>query len=287
MKRARAEGALVVLNLLAVIALVGGLRGSGGPEARPPRLPQLGNQQIDRLLVEGSFGRVELVREQSSWDLIHSGRRFPAREDRIDAFLDVLLSATIDREIAATGTPNAELDAYGLGPDARRITISTTTGDLLLQAGDTASGVESVYMIVEGRIVLVSGAIDFYLSQSDSFWAYLRVLPESVRASDVIDLVLTELDQRISLDNAGAALVLADLVGGGFYDGAPPSVARAEWRIFLNDGREFVVWLAETSAGPLVWARGPALPGERYGGLVYTLPPATLERLRSEAGLGL
>lgn len=235
-----------------------------GAAARRPLLPGLGQRQIMRIVIEEPPGGTsrELVFTDEQWWVSIDGTHYPAREERVQAFLNELADGRTLRDVSE----NADLHA-DFGVDDRSATAvslyafsgesapSATIGDSgaavaeLLWGNAAPSGGRYV-RFAEADTVLESDAdVSFYLTQPTPYWSYLRVLPESVVADSVVEVTVElvgESEQNYSLrkertddgdqwtladgvarelDTAAVDRLvrsIADLVGRDFYRGDAP-----------------------------------------------------------------
>ena len=294
--------ALVVANLVLAVSLVVGvhaMRGRLGGEE--PLLAVDARNATAVVLETPGRGRGAPLRMEKAggWELVVNGARYPAREDRVEPFLEELGAARIVRTVTRDSPQVADAAAEGEG---RLLRLVTPGGQAELFFLDTDHPGDLLSVRRGDAVVLARAALGFYLRQPASFWAYLRLLPESAVPANVIRLEVAETVLRRELvageerwlavagtDTApvaeDAAFDLAravvDLVGNGFYggDGFPDLEPLLLARVELADGRSFSVDLRRD--GELIVARpsGPALPGAAYGGLLYTIAPESVRRL--------
>jgi hypothetical protein len=269
---------LGALNLLLAGTLIAGVVvRSDAARASEPFL-ELQADAVETIRIFRASGETVLERAGDEWRLVLDGSPYPARADRVGQLLDVLSTAQIEREVS---TREEQLPALGLDDSARRVVLTGDAFSVDLVFGPTAASAEQVYALEPGtrRAVLVSGTIDFYLTQSESFWAYLRLLPESVRGGEISRLDMFVDGGPVRVQDPAALRAVADLVGNGFYEGTMPGPPDIRLDIEMLDGRRFALELERLDDFWVAVPFGPALPGESFGGLRYSLADATADRL--------
>ena len=302
MSRRVVYAALIAVNLILLVNLVVGILVSRRAESPPRPLLRSDAAEVVRIRLAGGPDDVDLVRTDT-WDLLLEGERLPARFDRVELLLEGLERSRIVRRV----TEDRELhDRFGVGPaTGRRVTVETGAQEMTYVVGHVEQ-TGRVYAREAGsdRVWAVQSNVDFYLRQSSTFWAYLRLFPEDARPADIVraqlsgDLVQSfevVRDARnawlLRMDGAEYALSgpaverfasqVVDLVGNGYYVGDFNLLYPvAELRFSLVDGRTFS---AEFRGGDdilVARASGPRLPGDPYGGLLYTISDPSLEGIR-------
>jgi len=302
---------LIAIDAVLVIALLVGLVGHGSaPGLRP--LTKLDPGSADRVtIVDDSAISVERARE--GWDLLVEDGRYPARSDRIEPFLEEIESAVIIRDV--TDDPDLHADFGVTEALSRRVMIDSGVQTVSLLFGSRGDEPDTVYALEAGEstVMLARAAVDFYLQQPPSFWAYLRVFPEDIAAARIVrvrlrvgeaaapvgaepgyndlELVrdagerwfLTTDPGTVEASGVGVARFardLADLVGDGFYEGPVADLAPVVSVEFtVSDGREFSAEVLTDGEVLIVDPDGQGLPGSRYDGLRYTLAREKLLRL--------
>ncbi len=303
--------ALILVNVVALIALLVGLFGfRSASELRPLTRVDLGS--ADRAMI-ASNAVVSLARSEGGWELLVEDGRYPARDDRIEPFLSEIGSAQIIR--AVTDDPSLHAD-FGLTEAlARRVVIGADEGDVDVLFGSPGDRPDTIYARdpEDAVVVLARAALDFYLRQPASFWAYLRLFPEDVVGSrivrvglrlgeggmpasvdpgyDELELVRDARERWFLATRSGTVEAsgvevarftrnLADLVGDGFYEGPVTDLVRVVSITFtVSDGREFSADVFTDGEIIVVNPDGGGLPGDPYGGLFYTLNPEKLPRI--------
>lgn len=294
--------ALAVANLVLLASLVAGVLAMRARLGVEEPLLALDARNATAIVLEqtgGGTGTTIRMERAGGWELVVNGARYPAREDRIEPFLDELSAARIVRTVTHDSPEIVDAAPEGGGRLLRLVTAGGEA-ELLFFDTDEPGGLLSVRR--GEAVVLARAAVGFYLRQPASFWAYLRLLPESAVPADVIRLEVEETVLRRELvageerwiavsgsdtvpvaEDAAFDLARAvvDLVGNGFYGGEwlPDLEPVLLVRVELADGRRFSVEIRRD--GELMVARpsGPALPGAAYGGLLYTIAPESVRRL--------
>lgn len=302
--------ALVAANAVLIVLLVAGALATRRPE--PIDEPLFAVDLADVGRISFSPPGFALERTANGWDLALDEDVFPAREDRVGEFLDELEGARVFRRVTDDTALHAELgldDARG-----RQITVEAGGVESRVVFGDEAPG--GIYLRRGGSSTawVASAAVGFYIRQGPAYWALLRVFPESARSDEAIRLSVATAAQRYALELrsggegerwvtgavggssavegrpadpeavASLARSVVDLVGSGYYGGDAweelPFVARVSFT--LADGRSFAVEVRDRGEFLVARPEGPALPGERYGGLSYTLDRQAVRRLSPE-----
>ena len=298
---------LVSANALLAAALVVGA--IAGREHEPLDEPLIVGELPDVGRVSFETPGFALERTVAGWDVVVDARAYPAREDRVDELVDELGRARIVRRV--TDDPRLH-DEFGVDEArGRTLAVEHDGGESRLVFGDEVPG--AIYLRRSGRetVWLARTALDFHLDRGAVYYAFLRLFPESARPQEVVRLsVVTAADDyelvrrpgengerwgivaaSTRLEVAGGtadeevaaslARTVVDLVGSGFYGGdawvSLPVVARVSFD--LADGRSFAVEIRDEGGFLVARPRGPALPGEAYEGLTYTLDPATVRRV--------
>ena len=268
-----AAGNLVLLALLAM-GLV--LRGADVSQER--LFLDVDPSSVQTIALSPLTDVILALRDDGDWQITTPDGSFPARSDRIGALLSALAESRVTRTISTRDSATGEL---GLADEARSISLGIDGQTVIVDVGTRLqTGTTVAVDPVSGDIVEVNGALDFYLRQTVSFWAYLRLLPESVRADEVVGVRIAEAGETDAREvRPEAARSLADLVGDGFFDGSSAGPRIAAVTVELRDQRSFVIAFAADGDRVVAVPSGPALPGGSYGGLAYTIAPETFERL--------
>jgi hypothetical protein len=314
---------LIVLSSVLLVLVLAYIVGSlvsprPGGERREPLLPGFSPESVTAISVSDSEGNVRLDGQNDAWTMELSGRRFPARSDRIEVLLEDLAEAHIVREV----TDREEMhDELGVGGDAIRLGLTTGSTTTELLVGDESTGTDLLYVrFPDSRTVYsTDGRFRFYLNEPATYFAYLRVFPEDLYGSGIVDLsmqidVLTEPEVRrefthsLRVTGAGAQeswqidsdeesavadtdavelllRTIADLVGSRFYLADPsglPHVASAGFTV--SDGRVFGFEVRQGEGSFALQPSGPALPSVegQPSPIWYEITMPTLKRLFPE-----
>ncbi len=293
---------LAALNTVLAVTLAVGLLVSGRADPASRAFLPVEADRVTRVRISGVHGEVDLVRADT-WDLMLDGHRFPARFDRAELFLEGLERSRILRSV--TGDRGLH-DRFGVDDEAGRpVTVETDQRRLTWVAGDPVEPAGHLYVreADSDLVLLLRSNLDFYLRQSQTFWAYLRLFPEDARPAQMVrarlsgDLVpdlefvrsaadawLLRMDGREyepdarELEIASAGIV--DFVANGFYVGDFAAlVPAAVFSFTLADGRRFSAEIRGDARTLVARPSGPGLPGDPYGGLLYTISRTSLDRL--------
>lgn len=303
---------LVSLDAFLAFALIAGAIASRRPQ--PIDEPLLAVDTDDVALVEFERRAFALERAATGWTLAVDGGVYPARADRVGELVDELAGARVVRRVADDRAVHGEL-----GVDetrGRALAVEGPGGRTRLVFGDEVPGGIYVRRGESRTVWMVRADLGFYLEQGPFFWAMLRVFPESARSGEAVRLEVeregdsyeivrrpadggerwilaggttTAVERGATMDEDAAASLArtaVELVGSGFYGGRrwdeSPVVARVSYS--LSDGRSFGLEVRADGELLVVQASGPALPGEPYGGLTYTIEPQTLAQLAPRPG---
>jgi hypothetical protein len=267
--------------------------------------------EIQKVQITSTPATIELENDGQDWVLVEGLRRFPARDDRIDTFLNELTGSRLVRKVTANDTLWGD---FGLARDAP-LTVTVQSGPASAARtvtavwGDESSepGLAYVRLVGDSTVYASDGRVSFYLEQPATYWSYLRVFPEDLRASETIavsgtvstrfaDDEIWEADLAWQRNNdqwtsASGELLngeevdrllreLSDLVGRDFHRRSPAGYeAVGSIAADYSDGRTFAVELLDSGDGLVARASGQALPGDPFGGLYYEIPEATVRRL--------
>ncbi len=272
---------LVIANLVLLTLLIVGITAPSRARSGPAALVEFDVTRVVGIVVDG-IAQVTITRSTADeWRLEVPEGIYPARADRVEAFLRALADSRITREI--TSRDPAETDLGFDAPRAVRLRLADQDSEIVERVLEFGARLPNGSIAAaEAGVVEVEGAIDFYLTQGVTFWAYLRLLPESVRGEEVATLRIESAEgSRLLDDRPDLARALADLVGATFYAELPQTNPFTEFTLTLIDGREFRIRFYESDGDVVAVPEGPALPGEPFGELAYLLAPSTYDRLAS------
>jgi hypothetical protein len=172
--------------------------------------------QADGIQISGLQGSTELKRKKGLWVIEEGGRDYPARQLRVEDFLNILSRRDV-YPVRASSAGAAERLGVGEG-SASRIIIRGGAGlpllDLLLGRGD-ATGRE-IYLRLAGRNEVRSGEDRFtqYLDSPRNSWYDLRLFPDSSRPG-----INTVQRVRVSAFNGKGAYNLSRNNAGWNFEG--------------------------------------------------------------------
>ena len=202
--------------------------------------PQLVDR-IDRIDIESGGEIKELIRKNAEWFVLHNGKDYPARQMRVEVFID-LLARRAPYPVRSSNASSHE--RLGLTENAAsRILVSGGAGlpllDLLVGQGDITG--QEVYLRRRGQNEVRSGE-DVFTSYTESprtSWYNLRLFPEGGDGGLDADSV-----QRLTV-YAGAQPPGGDAGDAGANDGpggtaeGDTAAAPAGLRVFTRNGREW------------------------------------------------
>ena len=156
-----------------------------------------------RIVISMAGESTELVKKNNQWFVLNNGKEYPARQLRIEDFIDIFTERAAWPVRSSSAASHARL---GLDSEsASRITIygeNTTLLDILLGIEDSTG--REIYLRKYGQNEVRSGdnTVISYLSGSANNWYNLRLIPESEDGRIAIDSV-----QRLSVYTDEAALI--------------------------------------------------------------------------------
>lgn len=316
-----------VLGALVVLYVVGAVLSPGrGGAVREQLLPILDQTEVTRIVIQpsGSESAARELLRDGSWWLVEETRRFPAREDRVAGFLSELRDARVSRTV--TNNPE-QYDALSVSPETATLVqlfaapgqaqLGGSTQDApvvsLLWGDISVSGGRFVKRAAGEAVYETDAQVSLYLNQGAPYWSYLRLLPESVTGTGVVELSIRRSDEQPraytvrkertpdgdqwqpvdgvtrGLDNAAVTRLagsISDLVGRDFYRGEEPlSEANriAAVSVITQTGAEFVIHVHRVGEQTVAVASGNGVPrsadGEPYP---VEIPASRLDQLTPE-----
>ena len=168
-------------------------------------LDQKTAQRIDKIVINSSDQNVELVKEGNLWFVMQGGNEYPARQLRIEDFINILTKrgAWPVRSSNASSHERVGLDVQS----AFRITFFTEGAvSLDLLTGGTDSTGREIYMrkYQQDEVRCGDSLINTYITGPAAAWYNLRLIPQSEDGQ--IDL---EDVQRLSVYNQGESAILS------------------------------------------------------------------------------
>jgi hypothetical protein len=305
-------GANIVLLATLVIGVVVRREGRDGSE------PLLTVSASDIATVSLAAGETEAVLERArgGWEIVSADGRFPARSDRVEPFLRELAEARLVRIVTERSELHPEFGVDEAGGRVVRLESADGASTFVFGQPDAAGRGLYARRAGEERVYLSDSEVDFYLDRGELFWAYLRIFPESARPGEVVrmsaavtasdgvpssrelELVLDATDggERWFVGRQGdrtpavtesvqeLARGIVDMVGSGYYVGEWGALTPAGRVAFdLADGRSFRAAIRDAGGVYVIRPDGPAVPGEPYGGLRYTISESTYRGLFPDA----
>jgi hypothetical protein len=158
-----------------------------------------------RIAIETAAGEVEIAKKNNQWFILHNGIEYPARQTRVEDFLDVFTQRAPWPVRSTSASSHAR---FGLDELASRITVfgenSANLLDILL--GDDDITGREIYIRKNGENEVRSGsnAVRAYVTGSVTSWYNLRLIPESEDGQIDVDSA-----QRLTVFNSGETTVLS------------------------------------------------------------------------------
>jgi hypothetical protein len=201
---------LFLLSLIAVLALLytGSLifspERSGSKSASFVWLDSKLAARTGRIVIDTADGIVELVKRDNRWFVLHNGSEYPARQTRVEDFLDIFTQRAPWPVRSSSASAHTR---FGLDEKAPRVTVFAENAAILdiLLGGDDITGRE-MYVCRYGQNEVRSGsnAIRAYVTGNVTSWYNLRLISESEDGKTGIDNV-----QRLTVSNEGGTVVFS------------------------------------------------------------------------------
>ena len=153
--------------------------------------------RIGRIIITSEGRKIELIKNNSQWFVLHNGVEYPARQMRIEDFIGIFTSYSAWNLRSSNASTHSR---FGLDADAAsRVMIygeNTLLLDLLLGYVDNAG---QIYVRKYGEDEVRSGenVITYYLANYVTAWYNLRLFEESGNGYIDVDNV-----QRLSVYNS-------------------------------------------------------------------------------------
>ncbi|MDR2784025.1 MAG: DUF4340 domain-containing protein [Treponema sp.] len=169
---------------------------------------------VDGIELKSANGVVTLIRKNAAWFVPVDGQDYPAKERRVEDFLNFLSKKD---SYPVRGAEAASHERLGLLENgAARITVRDGATPLLdLLVGNTDASANEVYLRKAGKNEARSGALSIlnYVSSVKTAWYNLRLFPETEKltADDVQRMIVTlppaddELSGGLSGEPVGAS----------------------------------------------------------------------------------
>ncbi|MCL2805543.1 MAG: DUF4340 domain-containing protein [Treponema sp.] len=174
----------ILVSLVAVLALlyIGNIVFYSDLGARQSSFAWLDSktaERSNRIIVSSQTGVLELVKQNGKWSVLYDDIFFPARQIRVQDFLDVLTTRSAWPVRSSSASTH---ERFGLDDDASRITIYGEDAVLLnLLVGDDDAMGRETYFRKEGNNEVRSGdsGIKIYTTGSIGNWFNYRLIPET------------------------------------------------------------------------------------------------------------
>lgn len=191
-----------VLSLTYIAGVVFSPERSNAASAYYVWLDQKLADRITGIVISSEDQKIELLKNNGQWFVLHNGSEYPARQARIEDFVSIFTA----RAAWSVRSVNASSHSgFGLEPDAARLMIygeNTVLLDLLLGFVDAAG--REIYVRKYGENEVRSGEnkITSYLTGSVNSWFNLRLFAESEDGKIDVDDV-----QRLSVYRNGESQI--------------------------------------------------------------------------------
>lgn len=193
---------IILLSLIAVLSLL--YTGSViyysdlGRQTSFSWLDSRSAERINRIVISTEWENFELVKRDNSWFIIHNDNEFPARQLRVQDFVNIL---TQRAAWSVRSNSASTHERFGLTENASRITVYGGSGNTalldLLIGGDDLIGRETYFRRYgENEVRSGDGSIKAYLSNLVTGWYNFRLIPESEGGNIDVSAV-----QRLSVFN--------------------------------------------------------------------------------------
>jgi len=201
-----------LLTLIILLALVYTGSFVFSPERRNERsasyiwLDSKSAATADRIVIDTPWYAIELVKKNNRWFILHDGYEFPARQTRIEDFLEIFSV----RSLWPVRSSNASSHSrFGLETEtASRLTVYNRNSRLmdLLIGDDDFSGQINIRRFAHNEVRSGGGRISSYIINTVNSWHNLRLIPETENRSTGINDV-----QRLSVFNEGETMIFSRL----------------------------------------------------------------------------
>ncbi|MFW5769568.1 MAG: DUF4340 domain-containing protein [Spirochaetota bacterium] len=185
----------IVLTVLVIVYILGSIFTRTGRQQEihsVPILTPLERESIHSFELEGGTGSVSLsIGEDGSWWIVTEDVRLPASEDKVDHFLESLLTIRTLR----FATDDEELfEDFSVAEPVRYISFRDDEGALIkrlvLSETEAEAGAETgpSYVRVQPaeKIYQVDDDLSFYMRQDGNYWADLDLFPTAVTPESVL-----------------------------------------------------------------------------------------------------
>lgn len=279
----------VVLALLIGLYIAGVRLYRGGEPTSRRAFPTI--ESPESLLIERpGADSVALERTDVGWRVVEGEMRYPARDERVESFLEVVRGAELGRTVTANQEAHAALGLTESTASVLSISESGRTVEALV--GDQGTAPDTAYFRfpASNEARLLRGGLRFYLTQRRGFWADLRVFYGLVDSSAVVRMDLNDAtvikrseddrwvldDSDLDQDRVRELVRMSARFEATEYVPYQPNV---DWtrslRLHLDDGRVFAMYADDSGR---VMAEGPGLPTDDDG-FPYHYRSATVDRV--------
>jgi hypothetical protein len=178
----------VIIGVLLVAYILGNVFSPANlarGEAQRPLFPGFNKDLVQYISIEDNDGKVQLKKMENEWMIVKNDNFFPAAVTKIDALLDDLTNVKRRRVVSNN------LEQWNNFVDSekgeRHMVLQDQTDKTLidLYLGKEQADTSGLFMKTSGAQEIVESDISLDIVTTIKFWAYLRVLPESLKSEDI------------------------------------------------------------------------------------------------------
>jgi hypothetical protein len=248
---------LLALILLYVLGLVFSPASRRRREMETPLFQILNKEMIARIEIAADGESLSLRRTEDDWTVLISGVYFPAAKDRVDAFLDHVISLKQSKRVS--GDPETWSDFEVGDPPVRRLVLEGEGGKPLvnLVIGKPGLAGQGTYVrrVDEEEVIQVDKSFSYYLNPEPRFWSDLKLFPRDLEARDIRRVSLKRRSGFAEAGDSFAYSLVRDENLNWIVEGRPAipldnrAVDGLTGALASFEGTEFVVGIPREAAG--------------------------------------
>ncbi|MCL2196359.1 MAG: DUF4340 domain-containing protein [Treponema sp.] len=136
-----------------------------------------------RIVMSADENETELVKKSGQWFVLHNGAEFPARQMRVDDFINIFTSKASWPVRSSSASTHSR---FGIEPPQARVTIygeNTTLLDIILGSDDVFRNETYFRKAGQNEVRSGSGAVKTYITGPINNWYNLRLITETENGS--------------------------------------------------------------------------------------------------------